>query len=152
MSELSAEMKALEDSMAVARSKLSAQTDKIEAQLREKFDLALQGLNISVGAAMTQSRAAVESKMSSDMTGLRTQITSANAASLASAKQLHEKVAQVEAAAAAAAAASKAQVAGVEKDHAAFEAHAATTLAHVQDSLAHTKVLSPLRFHHFVTL
>ena len=137
--------------MAAARSKLSTQADKIETQLRDKFDLALKGLNISVGAAMTQSRADVESKMSGDMAKLRTQITSANAASLASAKQLHDKVTQVEAAATAAAAASNAQVAGVDKDHAAFEVHASTTLAHVQDSLAHTKVLSHLLSHRFVT-
>jgi len=139
MTALGAEMKAMEDSMLDARTTLTAEAGRIQTQLRDKLDVALKGLNVSVGAAMLHSRADVEAKMTGDMAELSKQIGTANAASLASADTLHAKAATVEAAAKAAGAASKAQVVAVAKDHTAFEAKASLTLAHVQDSLLHTK-------------
>ncbi len=112
----------------------------MEAHLRGKLDAGLKGLDASVASAMALSRVQAEKKMSGDVATLRSQVADAKARSEAAADKLHAKVEQVETATHAAWAARQAQVAGVAKDHAAFEAHATTTLAHVKDSLSHTKV------------
>lgn len=97
-------------------------------------------MDTSVASAMTQSRVEVEKKMSGDVAALRSEVADAKAGSEAAADKLHAKVERVETATHAAWAARQAQVAAVSKDHADFEAHATTTLAHVKDSLSHTKV------------
>jgi ATP/maltotriose-dependent transcriptional regulator MalT len=112
----------------------------MEAHLRGKLDAGLKGLDTSVASAMTQSRVEVEKKMSGDVAALRSEVADAKAGSEAAADKLHAKVERVETATHAAWAARQAQVAAVSKDHADFEAHATTTLAHVKDSLSHTKV------------
>ncbi len=140
MDALSSEMKTLEDSLADARAKLAAQSAKVEEALEAKLTAGLAGLNGKVDTAMEASRAEVEGKVSGDMSSLSKQIGEASDASKASAQKLDDKVHEVQTAAEGVAAATSSQVASVEKDHAAFETQASQTLAHVETSLASTKV------------
>ena len=140
MDALSSEMQTLEDSLADARAKLTAQSAAVEAALEEKLAAALKGLNVSVDAAMTQSRSDMEKKISGDVLSLSKQIGEASDASKESAEKLSDEVKQVQSAAEGAASATSAQVAAVDKDHSDFEAQASQTLARVTSSLASTKV------------
>ena len=138
---LRSQIQGVEASLAASQKKLTAQADAMEAHLRGKLDAGLKGLDTSVASAMTQSRVEVEKKMSGDVAALRSEVADAKAGSEAAADKLHAKVERVETATHAAWAARQAQVAAVSKDHADFEAHATTTLAHVKDSLSHTKAM-----------
>jgi hypothetical protein len=140
MDALSSEMKTLEDSLADARAKLAAQAAKVEETLEAKLTAGLAGLNGKVDTEMKASRAEVEGKVSGDMSALSKQIGEASDASKASAQKLDDKVHEVQTAAEGVAAATSSQVASVQKDHAAFETQASQTLAHVETSLASTKV------------
>jgi hypothetical protein len=127
-----------------------AQALTVEAQLRDKLDVAFKALNVSVGSSLMASRGDAEAKMKGDMTQVGKEIAASNAAALSEAEKLNAKVTGLETDAQTAARNSKAQVAAVAKEHAAFEAHTLTTLAHVSDSLSATKV-SALSCMHYLS-
>jgi hypothetical protein len=140
MTALSAEMKTLEESAAESEKKLTAQADEVEKGLSSTLQEELKKTKDSANSAMLKVRGEVETKMSADMASISKEIDAKSASALADANALRGQVSTIDASAKAGASKSNAALDKLAQEHAEFEAQASSTLAHIKDSLAATKV------------